>query len=117
MFYAECKVFSCLRDSPAILCRAEKGRNKTQASSIVTFHFEPSLSGNSSNKLLFGGWGGCSSPRIGNVPGGFQQAVNPLLGIRQLGVVWQGQAPLCQQQSVDITRNVHWTCGWSPCQL
>lgn len=32
----------CLRDSPEILCRAEKGRNKTQASSMVTFHLESS---------------------------------------------------------------------------
>lgn len=84
-----------LRDSPEILCRAERGRNKTQALSMVTFHFEPSLSGASSSKLLFGGWGGCSSPRTGNVPGGFQRAVNPLLGIRQLGVV-------CQQHSLDV---------------
>lgn len=89
-----------LRDSPEILCRPEEGRNKTQASSIVIFHFEPSLSANSSSKLLFGWWGGCSSLRTGNVPRDFQQAVNPLLGIRQ------AQAPLCQQHNLDVSRNV-----------
>lgn len=89
----------CLRDSPEILCRAEKGRNKTQASSRVTFYFEPSLSGNSSSKLLFGGWGGYSSLRTGNVPGDLQQAVNPLLDIRQGPAAQSG---CLQEDTLDV---------------
>lgn len=95
----------CLRDSPEILCRTEKERNKTQASSRVTFCFEPSLSGNSSSKLLFGGWGGFSSLRTGNAPGDLQQAVNPLFSIRQLAVVWQGpavQSGCLQEDTLDV---------------